>query len=70
MKKCQYVFYNPETGDRFKDLWLGLKKACRKAGLEDVNWHTFAAGQKRKQSDRWRPVVTKCLTMPGSGKKW
>jgi integrase len=41
MKKCSYVFYNPETGDRFKDLWLGLKKACRKAGLEDVTWHTF-----------------------------
>jgi len=41
MKKCRYVFYNPETGDRFKDLWLGLKKACRKAGLEGVNWHTF-----------------------------
>lgn len=41
IRKCGYVFYNPETGDRFKDLWLGLKKACRKAGLEDVNWHTF-----------------------------
>src|SRR5262249_33793835 len=41
IKKCRYVFYNPETGDRFKDLWLGLKKACRKAGLEAVNWHTF-----------------------------
>ena len=41
IKKCRYVFYNPETGDRFKDLWLGLKKACRKAGLEGVNWHTF-----------------------------
>ena len=31
----------PETGDRFKDLWLGLKKACRKAGLKGVTWHTF-----------------------------
>lgn len=41
MRKCRYVFYNPETGDQFKDLWLGLKKACRKAGLERVNWHTF-----------------------------
>jgi integrase len=41
MKKCRYVFYNPETGDRWKDLWLGLKKACRKAGLQDVTWHTF-----------------------------
>lgn len=41
MRKCQYVFYNPETGDQFKDLWLGLKKACRKAEIEGVTWHTF-----------------------------
>lgn len=40
-KQSPYVFYNPETGDRFKDLWLGLKKACRKAGLKGVTWHTF-----------------------------
>ncbi len=25
IRKCAYVFYNPETGDQFKDLWLGLK---------------------------------------------
>lgn len=48
MKKCQ-VFYNPESGDRFKDLWLGLKKAFRKAGLEDVNWHTFHVRNKGQQ---------------------
>jgi integrase len=41
MRKSPYVFYNPETGDQFKDLWLGLKKACRKAGLKRVTWHTF-----------------------------
>ena len=41
MRKTPYVFYNPETGDRFKDLWLGLKKAGRKAGLKRVTWHTF-----------------------------
>jgi integrase len=40
-RKGPYVFYNPDTGDRFKDLWLGLKKACKKAGLEGVTWHTF-----------------------------
>ena len=34
-------FYNPETGGQWKDLWHGLKKACRKAGLKDVTWHTF-----------------------------
>ena len=38
---CEYVFYNPETGGQWKDLWLGLKKACRKAELRDVTWHTF-----------------------------
>jgi integrase len=41
IRKYEYVFYNPETGGRWKDLWLGLKKACRKAGLKDVTWHTF-----------------------------
>ncbi len=40
-RKCASVFYNPETGDQFKDLWLGLKKACRKAELQGVTWHTF-----------------------------
>jgi integrase len=35
-RKSDYVFYNPETGGRWKDLWHGLK-----AGLKDVTWHTF-----------------------------
>jgi integrase len=41
IRKGDYVFYNPETGGQWKDLWLGLKKACRKAGLAEVTWHTF-----------------------------
>jgi integrase len=41
VRKCQYVFYNPETGGQWKDLWLGLKKACRKSELDDITWHTF-----------------------------
>jgi len=41
IRKCEYVFYNPETGGQWKDLWLGLKKACRKAGLGDITWHTM-----------------------------
>ncbi len=36
------MFYNPETGGHWKDLWLALKTACRKAGLNnEVAWHTF-----------------------------
>ncbi len=41
IRRNEYVFYNPETGEQWKDLWLGLKKACRKAGLKDITWHTF-----------------------------
>jgi integrase len=41
IRKGEYVFYNPETGAQWKDLWLGLKKACRKAGLDGITWHTF-----------------------------
>jgi integrase len=41
IRKGQYVFYNPETGAQWKDLWLGLKKACRKAGLVGITRHTF-----------------------------
>ena len=32
MRKSPDAFYNPETGDRFKDLWLALQKACRQGG--------------------------------------
>jgi hypothetical protein len=48
-----------EVGGQWKDLWLGLKKACRKAGLEDMTWHTFpphirlaAYRQRRGSGDR------------------
>lgn len=40
-KQSEFVFYNPMTGEPWKDLWLGFKKACRKAGIEAVTWHTF-----------------------------
>jgi integrase len=58
IKKCRYVFYNPETGDRFKDLWLGLKKACRKAGLEGVNWHTFRHSFATRLNKNGADIVT------------
>jgi integrase len=41
IRKCAYVFYNPGTGDQWKDVRAGLIKACRLAGLHDVTWHTF-----------------------------
>jgi integrase len=41
IRKSDFVFYNPETGGQWKDLWLGLKKACRQADLNDVTCHAF-----------------------------
>lgn len=41
------VFYNPATGDRFKDLKTGFKNAVKAAGLSGITWrvlrHTFAS---------------------------
>ena len=49
------MFYNPESGGQWKDLWLGLKKSCRKAGLANVTWHTlrhtFASRLNRNGAD-------------------
>lgn len=39
--KSEYVFYNLAPGGRWKDLRLGLQKACPEAGIERVTWHTF-----------------------------
>ena len=41
IRRCRYVFHNLETGGQWKDLWLSLQKACRKAPIYDVTWHTF-----------------------------
>lgn len=36
-----YVFTNPETGTRYKDLSRPFEQTCRKAGIEDVTFHTL-----------------------------
>lgn len=41
MRRGPYAFYNPATGDRFGDVKLGLKNACKRAGLSGISWHTF-----------------------------
>ncbi len=57
-RKSEYVFYNPQTGKPFKDLWLGLKKACKKAGLENVTWHTFRHTFATRLTGRGADLVT------------
>jgi len=36
-----YVFYNPVTGDRFRDLKAGFKAILKRAGLTGITWHTL-----------------------------
>jgi integrase len=36
-----YVFYNPMTGDRFKDVKGAMAAAVRRAGLPKITWHMF-----------------------------
>jgi hypothetical protein len=53
LRKCEYVFYNPETGEQWKDLWLGLNKASRKAGLNTATWHTLPAYLRVAAHQKW-----------------
>ena len=36
-----YVFYNPMTGDRFKDVKGAMAAAVKRAGLPKTTWHMF-----------------------------
>jgi integrase len=36
-----YVFYNPLTGDRFKDVKGAMAVAVKRAGLPKITWHMF-----------------------------
>jgi len=40
-KHGPYVFYNPMTGDRFRDVKAALTAAVKRAGLGHVTWHMF-----------------------------
>jgi integrase len=37
--RSSFVFFNPETGTRYRNLDKGFRAACRRAGLKDVRWH-------------------------------
>ncbi len=36
-----YVFYNPMTGDRFKDVKHAIAAAAKRAGFPKLTWHMF-----------------------------
>jgi integrase len=44
-----HVLVNPDTGERYVQMNKGLKAACRRAGLKDVQWHDL----RRTAGCRW-----------------
>jgi integrase len=38
-RESEYVFYNPETKKRIKDVKTAFKAACRRAGIKDLRFH-------------------------------
>jgi integrase len=58
IRKCSFVFYNQRTGERFKDVKLGLRKACERAGLCRVTWHMFRHTFASRLIGRGADIVT------------
>ena len=53
-----YVFTNPHTGKRYRNLWQSFRKACSRAGITDFRWHdlrhTFASWHVQNGTDLYR----------------
>ena len=53
-----YVFTNPQTGRRYRNLRHSFRKACSRAGISDFRWHdlrhTFASWHVQSGTDLYR----------------
>jgi len=57
-RKNEFVFYNLETGKPFVDLKSGFGRACRKAGINGVTWHTLRHTFASRLVSRGVDIVT------------
>src|SRR2546422_7577041 len=57
-ERMKFVFYNLETGKPFVDLKSGFGLACRKAGINDVTWHTLRHTFASRLVSRGVDIVT------------
>jgi integrase len=53
-----YVFTNPRTGQRYRNVRQSFQKACSRAGISDFRWHdlrhTFASWHVQSGTDLYR----------------
>jgi integrase/recombinase XerD len=53
-----YVFTNPESSTRYRNISRGFRSACRRAGLEDMRFHdlrhTFGSWAVQSGADLYR----------------
>ena len=53
-----YVFTNPHTGSRYRNLRHSFRRACSRAGISDFRWHdlrhTFASWHVQSGTDLYR----------------
>ena len=53
-----YVFTNPQTGKRYRNVWRSFRRACSRAGIADFRWHdlrhTFASWHVQSGTDLYR----------------
>jgi len=57
-RKNEFVFYNFETGKPFVDLKTGFARACEKAGITGVTWHTLRHTFASRLVNRGVDIVT------------
>lgn len=57
-RKNEFVFYNHESGKPFVDLDAGLEKACKKASIYGVTWHTLRHTFASRLVSRGVDIVT------------
>ena len=57
-RRSEFVFYNLETGKPLVDLKSGFGRACRKAGVDGVSWHTLRHTFASRLVNRGVDIVT------------
>src|SRR5262249_39800045 len=57
-RKSEFVFYNFETGKPFVDIKTGFARACKKAEIAGVTWHTLRHTFASRLVNRGVDIVT------------